>query len=130
MKKVYLLIFLVVTFVSIALGSETARAQGDLNVERYQYDSRDKVVVDTVTGKVYGFRFDGPQLKHVVIDYVRGTVNTTKTVPFGKRNLLLLTGSPTPENLGPHSSPEGMTLPFGEGALREAVSSKTKSETP
>lgn len=72
---------------SLTLFSLTAFAAGP---EQYKYDSGDKTVIDTATGKVYRFAEYNGQVRQVEIDYIQGTVTALKTVDSASKELLQL----------------------------------------
>jgi len=81
------LFFFSILFLVLLIAPALASAED--KVERFQYDSEDNIVLDTVTGKVYGFRVQGSVLKHVVIDYIDGTVRASGNVAPQDRELVM-----------------------------------------
>jgi len=62
--------------------------QEDIN--RYYYDPRDRVMVDTATGKVYRFMVLKGKLRQVEVDYVNGTVKPLQTIHEDSKEMLIL----------------------------------------
>ena len=54
---------------------------------RYYYDPQDKIMVDTETGKVYGFTSLSSESILTEIDYVNGTVRPIKSVRIDDKEI-------------------------------------------